>query len=54
MEYQRSVNYNNNPLLKKANIQLDFTQDQIEEYVKCSEDPVYFIKNYVLLSDIQF
>ena len=47
MEYQRSVNYNNNPLLKKANIQLDFTQDQIEEYVKCSEDPVYFIKNYV-------
>ncbi len=47
MEYQRSVNYNNNPLLKKANIQLDFTQDQIEEYVKCSKDPAYFIKNYV-------
>ena len=47
MQYDRSVNYNNNPLLKKANISLDFTQDQIEEYLKCSEDPVYFIKNYI-------
>ena len=47
MQYDRSVNYNNNPLFKKANISLDFTQDQIEEYLKCSEDPVYFIKNYI-------
>ena len=47
MDYNRSVNYNNNPLLKKANIPLDFTEEQIHEYVKCAEDPVYFIKNYV-------
>ena len=39
--------YLGNPLLKKANVKIDFTKDQIEEYIKCKEDPVYFTKNYV-------
>ena len=39
--------YLGNPLLKKANVQQDFTKEQIAEYVKCAKDPVYFTKNYV-------
>ena len=39
--------YLGNPLLKKANVQHDFTKKQIEEYLKCKEDPVYFTRNYV-------
>ena len=39
--------YLGNPLLKKANVKIDFTKDQVEEYVKCAKDPVYFTKNYV-------
>jgi hypothetical protein len=39
--------YLGNPNLKKANTQIEFTQDQILEFVKCQEDPVYFAKNYV-------
>jgi hypothetical protein len=39
--------YLGNPLLKKANTPIEFTQDQIEEFIKCKEDPVYFAKNYV-------
>ncbi|AIX39820.1 terminase large subunit [Synechococcus phage ACG-2014d] len=39
--------YLGNPNLKKANVAQDFTKDQIAEYIKCSEDPVYFIKTYV-------
>ena len=39
--------YLGNPLLKKANTPIEFTQDQILEFVKCKEDPVYFAKNYV-------
>ena len=39
--------YLGNPLLKKANVQQDFTKEQIAEYVKCAQDPVYFTKNYV-------
>jgi hypothetical protein len=39
--------YLGNPLLKKANTPIEFSQDQILEFVKCKNDPVYFAKNYV-------
>ena len=39
--------YLGNPLLKKANSRIEFTSDQIEEYIKCKDDPVYFAQNYV-------
>jgi hypothetical protein len=39
--------YLGNPLLKKANVKQDFTKEQIAEYVKCAQDPIYFTKNYV-------
>ena len=39
--------YLGNPLLKKANTPIEFTQEQIEEYIKCKDDPVYFAQNYV-------
>jgi len=39
--------YLGNPNLKKANIAQNFTPEQVEEFVKCSQDPVYFIKNYI-------
>ena len=39
--------YLGNPLLKKANTSIEFTQENIEEYIKCKQDPVYFANNYV-------
>jgi len=39
--------YLGNPNLKKANVAINFTQDQIEEYLKCKQDPVYFARNYI-------
>ena len=39
--------YLGNPLLKKANTPIEFTQENIEEYIKCKQDPVYFANNYV-------
>ena len=39
--------YLGNPLLKKANTPIQFSQDQIVEFVKCKSDPVYFAKAYV-------
>ena len=39
--------YLGNPNLKKANTQVEFTQEQIIEFVKCKEDPVYFANNYI-------
>lgn len=39
--------YNANPLLKAANVNVPFTEEQIQEYIKCKNDPIYFITNYV-------
>jgi hypothetical protein len=39
--------YLGNPNLKKANTAIEFTKDQIEEFIKCKEDPVYFARNYI-------
>jgi hypothetical protein len=39
--------YLGNPNLKKANTKIEFTEEQILEFLKCKEDPVYFAKNYV-------
>jgi len=39
--------YLGNPLLKKANTAIEFTEEQIIEFLKCREDPIYFANNYV-------
>jgi hypothetical protein len=39
--------YKGSPNLKAANVQMQFTQEQIEEWLKCKDDPVYFTKNYI-------
>jgi hypothetical protein len=38
--------YNSNQQLKAANVQIPFTQEQVQEYFKCAQDPIYFIENY--------
>jgi hypothetical protein len=43
----KSNKYLGNANLKAAGVQVNFSPEQIEEYVKCSQDPLYFIKNYV-------
>ena len=39
--------YLGNPNLKKANTQIEFTKENVAEYLKCKSDPVYFSMNYV-------
>ena len=39
--------YLGNPLLKKSNVPVEWTKDQILEYQKCMKDPLYFIENYI-------
>ena len=39
--------YLGNPLLKKANVPVEWTQEQILEYKKCMEDPMHFCQNYI-------
>jgi hypothetical protein len=36
--------YRDNPLLKKVGVNLEYTQEQVDEYVKCANDVNYFSK----------
>ena len=42
-----STTYLGNPNLKKTNTLVSFSKEDIEEYNKCSKDPLYFIENFV-------
>ena len=39
--------YLGNPNLKRANTPHEFTEEQVIEFIKCKNDPVYFAKNYI-------
>ena len=39
--------YLGNPNLKKANTPHEFTEEQVIEFIKCKNDPVYFAKKYI-------
>ena len=39
--------YLGNPNLKKANVDQEFSKEQILEFMACTSDPVYFAKKYV-------
>ena len=46
--------YLGNPNLKKANVAVEFTQEQVLEFVKCKNDPVYFAKNYIKIVSLDY
>lgn len=43
----KSDRYLGNSNLKAAGVNINFSEKQVEEYVRCAADPVYFIENYV-------
>jgi hypothetical protein len=42
-----SETYNGNQLLKRKGVQIQWTHDQVTEFVKCSRDPIYFAEKYI-------
>lgn len=49
---QNKDSYLGNPNLKKTNTPVNFTQEQIAEYARCMNDPVYFMKNYIKIVNL--
>ncbi len=39
--------YLGNPNLKRANVQQEWTKEEVEEFSLCMKDPIYFIQNYI-------
>ncbi len=42
-----SDQYLGNSLLKRSDVQHNFTKEEIEEYIKCRDDILYFLENHV-------
>ena len=46
------IGYLGNSSLKKLGVEISYTEEQIAEIVKCSNDPVYFIRTYVKIVNV--
>jgi hypothetical protein len=47
MNEKQIVSYNGNPRVKRDGIEQSWTTEQVQEYIKCSSDPIYFIEKYI-------
>jgi len=47
-----SKTYLGNPNLKGMGVNVDWTPEAVEEYKKCMKSPLYFIKNYVQIINV--
>ena len=44
--------YRDNPLLKRVGVTVSYTQEQVDEYIKCAKDPIYFAKTYIKIVNV--
>ena len=44
--------YLGNPNLKKAGTEIQFTKEQVEEWIKCKNDPLYFAMKYMQIINL--
>src|SRR5690348_10115033 len=51
LDLERS-SFDGNPRLRPAGIPVRLTPSQMEEYVKCAEDPLYFIEKYIKIINL--
>lgn len=44
--------YLGNQRLKRVNVPINYTPEQMKEFAKCAKNPIYFIKNYVKIVNV--
>ncbi len=49
---QEHKTYLGNPLLKSAYVPQDFSEEQVGEYIRCQQDPLYFVHNHVKIVSV--
>ena len=52
MSAKTGISYLGNALLKGPGVKIDYTPDQMTEFIKCSEDLVYFLNNYFYIRSL--
>ena len=46
--------YLSNPNLKRANVPIQWNEDQVLEWLQCGRDPVYFAKQYIKIVSLDY
>tara|TARA_B100001094_G_C18192862_1_gene808494 strand:- start:995 stop:2623 length:1629 start_codon:yes stop_codon:yes gene_type:complete len=49
---QEIEHFQGNPLVKKVGAKIQFSKEQVTEFVKCAQDPFYFIEKYMKIVTI--
>lgn len=44
--------YNGNALLKRSEQSIEWTPDLVQEYLRCSQDPIYFAEKYIQIVNV--
>jgi hypothetical protein len=52
MPINNKDSYRDNPLLKKAGVEHAYTQEEVDEYIICAKDPVYFAMKYIKIVNV--
>ena len=52
MAIEDNKGYSGNSNLKRVGEVIEYTKDQAKEIVKCMNDPVYFVKNYMKIVNV--
>lgn len=52
VNYVNYKGYNGNINLKRTGVHIDWTPDMIAEYLKCSDDPIYFCETYMKIINV--
>ncbi len=47
LEFLNTFSFRGNTKLRPAGAVVEYTQEMVDEYKKCKNDPVYFIKKYI-------
>lgn len=51
-EIEKFKSYLGNPNLKRSGVEVNWTPELVQEYIKCKEDVVYFVKTYMKIINI--
>jgi hypothetical protein len=49
---QTNEYYLGNQRLKRAGVPINFTVEQVQEWARCARDPIYFVRNYVMIVNV--
>lgn len=47
VNYKNLRSYNGNPNLKRERVEIEWTPEMVQEYLRCSKDPIYFAETYM-------